>query len=70
MVVVLTINLIFDIKALLFKIDGIYYLLRVTSSMVFFIVRGAAVFGIVGLTGLMWFQDHTKKVMVIKNTTQ
>lgn len=38
--------------------------------MVFFIVRSAAIFGIVGLTGLMWFQDHTKKVMVIKNTTQ
>ncbi len=38
--------------------------------MVFFVVRGAALFGIAGLTGLMWFQDHTKKVMVIKNTTQ
>ena len=26
--------------------------------------------GIAGLTGLMWLQDHTKKVIVIKNTTQ
>jgi hypothetical protein len=38
--------------------------------MVFFMMRMTAMMGIAGLTGLLWFQDHTKKVIVLKNTTQ
>lgn len=33
-------------------------------------MRMTSLLGIAGLTGVMWLQDHTKKVIVIKNTTQ
>lgn len=38
--------------------------------MVLLVTRFAAMIGITGITGLMWLQDHTKKVIVLKNTTQ
>lgn len=38
--------------------------------MVLLVTRFAAMIGIAGITGLMWLQDHTKKVIVLKNTTQ
>lgn len=38
--------------------------------MVFFITKMTSLFGIATITGLMWLQDHTKKVIAIKNTAQ
>lgn len=38
--------------------------------MVFFFMRMTSLVAIAGLTGVMWVQDHTKKIIVIKNTTQ
>jgi hypothetical protein len=38
--------------------------------MVFLMTRLASMIGIAGITGLMWLQDHTKKVVVLTSTAQ
>lgn len=38
--------------------------------MVFFIVRGFSLATIAAMTGVLWVQDHSKKVVVVKNAAQ